>query len=1628
MAVGRVNAIFDLSTKGAAQNLKKISSQLKAVNSSIAGLGKNTDGLNKFGKDTDKASKSTEKLGKESDKLTKSQKTMNTVFKEYSGITKANTRYSNQFVSQNRAGFQKLNDTTKTFLRNYSQMETAAKKAGVSASDFNKVIRSQIASNQALRKDLAIKGKNLIFTEDIFNADKLKKNFTKYKGVLDQSIRSMDTTSIAKMKGMMNSLFGATTNTGALKQLEHLKKQNLITGQTYATMRNTLSAGYVKEAQSLNLVQTRLRAYNGQLNQVSRSQRMQNYAMQVSAMRYNALGLAVGAFSGMLLGQLSYGFIYARANNIRMDQQMQQFLKTMKLSKAELKSFNDALDDYVAKFPKVSKYNIGNTVAQIGKLNNLTMKDMNRMIPIIADVTNMMQLNGRTAEDAMLAVNDAFEGQFKRLQEIGVMGRKHLEQHGWDGSAQSLVKALESIGKEKGWSDLTKDVSTAADAMMILGNAIDRVLVPTINLLTPAIVAISVAIADFITWIGEGNTALKVLASVIMLAGGAFAYMKLQMGWAALMGSDFMAKITGINSGMSAMNTATSGAAVSVANLTAMGKGLPIDQFDELAMGMAEINYEAKNGVGSFQLLKNSNKEATDALSVYGSRVDDVNKKMTNQVDINQQNIMKRHLATQAVYKEVTANGILAATNTELGRVDRMRLGNYARMNGMSKAQAAAKIQEIAASKGLTIQQALETQSAKYSIVAKIRSAIASRGKALGDNVSTAAIIKNMIATKLKTGAENTSIATTIRSGIVSTISAIKDKALAAARLIQAGATATATAATTALTTAMYSNIYLLAGAIVILTALAVVYQTVGKATMKAVAAQEKYRNFLDNGEETIENLTAASEKWRKKEEELIKQRDKYAPNTKEWIKLNEDVKKAHEMTAQAADEAKYAEEQLKRGREQEKVIKGNQELLEVQQYNKQLEFEYRHGIITEEQYQDQKGAMIDKGLQRIQDGFDRRNRIIGIGQKVQEDMERRAGQGDPLAAFSLADPKYLKERAAGVDELADAVGRMNDPDTGSFERFGAWLETGLIRFKLWWMDTAMWIGSIKKQFHDWVRAVDDGVNKYFGNIGNLVMSGITSIIDGFTWLSDMLSKGVEFDLGKWVMDGFTNMVKIITDAVAWVTPTIDALRETLKGIVCIIVGCSPGIIPALQEMYNWFVIIWTGISTTILPIINTITSGIMNFVNSFLTGMFNLWNWFSTTFTGGLSFVSGKISWFVGVAGGYWNLFTSRTNNAFNKIKEIIRSITAPINNLLSTFKSMVSGFISSAQRMSDQVKAKIQPLIDKLKWFVGFLKNPLGGGGSVGTSARAGTAGLTAGIPGAGRTASYTSTKGLSANRNRSNTNIFAGLGSAIKSTVTNVVKSTQLGLDPRNDLPAGTAGAGGLNRHERKFLGGRSINRESIIKSIPGLILDPRECTDKKTCFAGYDPFGHWVGMIYKIFSNLDANFGGVALNMQDIINGKGNLAVFEMVARKLIGATRYQFYYGDGKSNAQALADGSFNCYDGAQILVALAQGMGLSAHIASGYWNNTPHSWANVGGKAFDTTAFQKGQGWTSPSVRGYGSPNGSNNRNPNNNNNKFEININVGTVNGISDWEKVMGNVAEKVVSKKFGFDTTIGL
>ncbi|MCE7700255.1 MAG: hypothetical protein K8E24_015965, partial [Methanobacterium paludis] len=369
--------------------------------------------------------------------------------------------------------------------------------------------------------------------------------------------------------------------------------------------------------------------------------------------------------------------------------------------------------------------------------------------------------------------------------------------------------------------------------------------------------------------------------------------------------------------------------------------------------------------------------------------------------------------------------------------------------------------------------------------------------------------------------------------------------------------------------------------------------------------------------------------------------------------------------------------------------------------------------------------------------------------------------------------------------------------------------------------------------------------------------------------------------------------------------------------------GLSSGIMGTFNGIKSGAVGIWNSMSSTIRGIASKITSPIVSTFNGLKSRLSGIWNSIkSTAFSVWNGIKSRAASIWNGIKNAVWtpvnsarvkvvsiwNTLKNNTSSVFNKIRSIaqtiwnqvgskiwgivqkIWTIVSPIlTNIKNAFNTMKDGLVSAATAIYNGVWGPINNLKSQLASFWSWLT----GGSSSGPSGSAGTteaAGPNLSVLNSQATSRY----GVNA----------AGFAGKIMNAAFNPIQRVT-GIHP---LAAGPA------THKESTLPDEM--KEGVAK---------QGCN----CYAGtWDFSSSWINTILDDVYDWNVPSLGVNLSSLKDLTTEGasseSLAAFTALANKIIGGTSYQFYYGDQKSNAQALADGRFNCYDGAQILVALAQ--------------------------------------------------------------------------------------------------------
>lgn len=169
------------------------------------------------------------------------------------------------------------------------------------------------------------------------------------------------------------------------------------------------------------------------------------------------------------------------------------------------------------------------------------------------------------------------------------------------------------------------------------------------------------------------------------------------------------------------------------------------------------------------------------------------------------------------------------------------------------------------------------------------------------------------------------------------------------------------------------------------------------------------------------------------------------------------------------------------------------------------------------------------------------------------------------------------------------------------------------------------------------------------------------------------------------------------------------------------------------------------------------------------------------------------------------------------------------------------------------------------------------------------------------------------------------------------------------------------------------------------------------NQKTNGAGL-PAGISMDSISSSWGTVTGYSGGHAsTGGRGLFAGINTMDIFKGAVNNMINGTSYDFYYGSKGNNA---SDKSFNCVDGSLMVVSLASQLGLDSELRTTNANGTPHMYPVVNGEIFDTTAKQLFGKWRAGNVR-YAGLSSEANKTANDNlvtyNNKIEININGST-------------------------------
>lgn len=173
-----------------------------------------------------------------------------------------------------------------------------------------------------------------------------------------------------------------------------------------------------------------------------------------------------------------------------------------------LQGFGTDLDALQKKYQKIDMKVIGANAEETAYKYGVSTESLGELAEAYAIYGSEFVKQGRSQEDSVLAINDALDGEVRRLKEVNI-GMDDLVAHGYDGSTETMIKALNEIAKERGYDVTAQNITNLSDAITVLELKISQGLASAFEYIEPLLREVAmdfIYMIDAITWaFGELN-------------------------------------------------------------------------------------------------------------------------------------------------------------------------------------------------------------------------------------------------------------------------------------------------------------------------------------------------------------------------------------------------------------------------------------------------------------------------------------------------------------------------------------------------------------------------------------------------------------------------------------------------------------------------------------------------------------------------------------------------------------------------------------------------------------------------------------------------------------------------------------------------------------------------------------------------------------------------------------------------------------------------------------------------------------------------------------------------------------------------------------------------------------------
>lgn len=286
--------------------------------------------------------------------------------------------------------------------------------------------------------------------------------------------------------------------------------------------------------QAINSAKSSLSSLKGSISSAKSQMMSLNSGARTAGGGLSFLSSAASMTVGMVGYDLVNSMIIGARESINASASFERFGERLSMTGQEIAQFRSSVDEMQNTFRKVDMTAVGAAALEMGVKLKLPKESMEELTKTTAVMSSAFVKEGRTQTDAILAVSDALDGQFRRMQELGI-SQEMLMQNGWDGDINnktSLLQAMNKTLEDMGFTQTASEIVTLDDAWAALtvtgSKLIQSILVP----ITPIIIGVVDAITNLVNYvqdngwaqgallIGGVTVALSLLAGAISITEG----------------------------------------------------------------------------------------------------------------------------------------------------------------------------------------------------------------------------------------------------------------------------------------------------------------------------------------------------------------------------------------------------------------------------------------------------------------------------------------------------------------------------------------------------------------------------------------------------------------------------------------------------------------------------------------------------------------------------------------------------------------------------------------------------------------------------------------------------------------------------------------------------------------------------------------------------------------------------------------------------------------------------------------------------------------------------------------------------------------------------------------------------